>query len=79
MTEALTLWQQILIDVLFPPVGVSLWWLMSRATAYTLQSGNPTQRSLDFIRRSTLVLLVICYCLMFGITAYAHFSRRASK
>jgi hypothetical protein len=65
----------LLLDILFPPVGAALVWLISRRGADLFQGGNPSKRSLAGLKRSFWVQLIFVYCLMFGITGYAYFFR----
>jgi hypothetical protein len=69
---ALPIGQLIALDLLFPPVGAAMWWMMSRTLASVFQGGNVTQRSKKLLNRSFLVVLAAAYLLMFGITAFAY-------
>lgn len=71
---ALPFCQQLLLDVFIPPVGVLVWWLMSRAWAGAVQGGAVSETTRKRQKRGALVLLLAAYILMFGITIYAHFT-----
>ena len=68
---ALPLSQQILLDIVVPPAGTLVWWLMSRGWASAVQGGKVSEATRRRQRRTAIVVLVAVYALMFGITIYA--------
>jgi hypothetical protein len=67
--------QQIMLDVVAPPIVVCLWWLFSRGTALTLQGGRVSERTKKWEKIGFVILLPLLYLTMFGITIYFHFAR----
>jgi len=63
------------LDLVLPPIGTVLLWLLSNGGANVFEDGNPSQSSLSWLRRSFWIQLVPFYRLMFGITGYAYFFR----
>lgn len=72
---ALPLSQQIILVVVFPPIGAALVWLLSRGAANVFENDNPSKGSLSWLRRSFWVQLAILYCLGFGMLMYVHLFR----
>ncbi len=72
---ALPLAQQILLDLLVPPVGTLVWWRMSRRWATLVQGGVVSETTRKRQKKVALVLLAIVYVLMFSITIYGQFVR----
>lgn len=68
--------EQILYDIIIPPVGAAIWWLMSRGWAGTLQGGTVSETTKRRQRIEFFALLVGVYVLMFSITIYGYFSRK---
>lgn len=66
----MTITQQVLLDVVAPPVGASLWWLMSRGWAGAVQGSNVSETTRKRQRRLFWVVLGMLYLLMFGTTLY---------
>jgi hypothetical protein len=69
---ALPLSLQILLDFFFPPAGSANFWLLSRGWLNVVQGGQPSERSLVWLRRSCWILLIGAYCLVFGIIGQVH-------
>ena len=69
---ALPLSQQIILDLLFPPVGAAMWWVLSTGWATIVQGGKISDRTRRLRKRMFWALLAGAYVLMFGITLYAH-------
>jgi hypothetical protein len=67
---AIPLGQMILLDILVPPIGACLWWLMVRGWAGFVQLGRPSETTTRRQRWEFWALLIAAYLLMFGITAY---------
>ena len=68
----LPLSQQIILDLLFPPVGAGIWWLMSTGWAMLMQGGKISDRTKIFRKRLFWALLAAAYALMFGVTFYTY-------
>lgn len=68
---ALPVYQQILLDVLFPPVGAYLWSVMARGWAGLIRKGTITVKTSLRQKREFWIILVAGYLIMFGITIYA--------
>jgi hypothetical protein len=62
--------EQILVDLLVPPIGACFWWAMARGWAMTVQSGNVSEATRKRQRREFLIIMALVYLLMFGITLY---------
>ena len=65
---ALPIQQQILVDLIAPPVGALLWKLMARGRATA-----PDEDASETLRRRSnefWAVLIVGYLLMFGITLY---------
>jgi len=71
---ALPLSDQLLFDVLIPPAGTVVWWLMSRAWASAVQGGKVSETTRKRQRKEAIVLLLAAYILMFSVTIYARFT-----
>jgi ABC-type molybdate transport system permease subunit len=68
---ALPLWQQIILDLIAPPVITGLWLLLSRGWSGVLgTTDNKVVRS--WRKPAALAILVACYLVMFGITLIAY-------
>src|SRR5690348_15186610 len=76
-TEApvLSLEQQLFLDLLFPPVGASVWWLMSTGWAMVMQGGKISERTKAFRKTLFWALLVGAYALMFAVTVYSRLTK----
>jgi ABC-type molybdate transport system permease subunit len=69
---ALPLGQQIVLGLIAPPVITGLWWLLSRGwNGFLGTTDDEVVRS--WRKPATLAILVVCYVLMFCITAIAYF------
>ena len=68
---ALPLSQQLALDIIIPPAGSLLGWLMSRAWASVVQGRAASETTRKRQKKEALVLLIAVYVLMFGITIYA--------
>jgi len=67
---ALPIAQQIMLDVLAPPVLTGLWWLFSRGWAGAVQGGNVSEMTKARQGKGVWVVLGMLYLIMFGATAY---------
>jgi hypothetical protein len=67
---ALPISQIILLDILIPPVGTCLWWLMARGWAGLVQLRNPSETTKKRQRVEFFAILMSAYVLMFAITVY---------
>lgn len=68
---ALPLSQQIVLDLLLPPVAAALWWVVSTGWARLAQGGRISEKTKIVRRKMFWILLAGAYALMFGITIYA--------
>ena len=71
----MSLFEQLLLDLIAPPVGVCLWWLMSRGTATVFQGGKVSEMTKRREKFEFFALLGLGYAIMFGITIYFHLVR----
>jgi hypothetical protein len=62
--------QQILLDIIVPPVVAGLWWLMSRGWAGIVQAGTVSETTKTRQHKLFWVVLMVFYLLAFGTTAY---------
>lgn len=62
--------EQIMFDVIIPPVGAVLWWMMSRGWARSVQRGEISEQTRRRQKTEFWVILCLAYLLMFGITLY---------
>ena len=69
---ALPLSEQIMLDIIAPPIGTCLWWIMSASTSAVLQGGTISERTKNWLRKGFWIVLGISYTLMFGVTAFYH-------
>lgn len=64
-------WEGLLFMLAFPPVGATLWWLMSRGWAATVQGGTITASTRKRQQILFWVLLVAAYAVEFvGVMAH---------
>ena len=75
MRVPLPVGQQILLDVLVPPVGACLWWLKARNWAMTVQSGKVSSTTIKRQKLEFWIVLFLGYLMTFGMTIYAWFIR----
>ena len=68
--------EQILYDLILPPIGAVLWWLMSRGLATTVQGRTVSEETKRRQKFEFVVVLIGVYLIMFSITIFAYFSRR---
>jgi len=68
---ALPMAQQILLDIVAPPILAVIWWLKSRSWAQTVQGENVSERTKARQKKEFWILLAVVYLLMFGTTFYA--------
>lgn len=66
-------YQQILLDIVAPPIGAIIWMILSRGWAGVVQMGNVSKMTKDRQRVEFWVVLFALYVIMFGITLYHHF------
>jgi hypothetical protein len=67
--------EQIMLDLVVPPVGAAIWWLMARGWAGAVQGNTLSQRTKVRQKWEFWILLFVAYLLMFGITAYGCLKR----
>jgi hypothetical protein len=69
---ALPLGQQIAIALFAPPIITAVWWLLSGGWSGLM--GTTQSDVVKSWRKPALwTVLIVCYVLMFGITAFAYF------
>jgi hypothetical protein len=66
---ALPLYEQILFDVLIPPAGTAVWWLMSRGWSSAMGTTD-SHAVRGWTQSGFWILLCAAYILMFSITIY---------
>ena len=71
----LPLIQQILLDVVVPPIGATFVWLRARGWATTVQGGSVSEKTKRRQKIEFWLLLFAAYVLMFGITLYGLLTR----
>jgi hypothetical protein len=62
--------QQILVDLIAPPVGVLLWRLVTRGLAGPASAGQASEEVRRRQSREFWAILIVGYLLMFSITLY---------
>ena len=62
--------QQILLDIVIPPIGTCIWWLMARGWAGFVQTRNVSDKTKSRQRREFWIIMLATYLIMFGITIY---------
>jgi len=67
--------EQILYDIILPPVGAAIWWLMSRGWAGSVQGGSVSDTTKQRQKTEFIVILIATYVLMFSITIYGCMTR----
>ncbi len=70
---ALPIAQQILLDIVAPPIGAGLWWLMSRGWAHSIQGVDVSEMTKSRQSKGFWIVLGVSYLIMFSVTAYAYF------
>ena len=75
-SQALPLWQIICLDLVVPPVGTALWWLMSRGFASAVQGGAATSSTKRRQRMEFWILLISTYAVAFAVTVWGLSSGR---
>ena len=67
---AIPISQMILLDILVPPIGTCVWWLMAHGWAGLVQLGRPSETTRKRQKWEFWTILTAAYVLMFGITLY---------
>jgi hypothetical protein len=70
---SLPLSTQVLLDLIGPPIGAGLWWLLSRGWAVTVQRGEISERTRRRQVYGFWVVMGVSYVVMIAITAYGYF------
>jgi hypothetical protein len=70
MRTPLPLSQQIFLDLVAPPLGTCIWWLMARGWAGFVQAGRVSDRTQRRQRWEFWAIMFAGYVVMFGITIY---------
>jgi hypothetical protein len=71
---ALPIAQQILLDIVAPPVLTGFWWLSSRGLARSLQGEEISEATKFRQSRGFWIALGMLYLIMFGGTTYFNLS-----
>lgn len=70
----MTFAEKLLMDAALPPALAAFVWMAGTGWSAMLYSGNIPESAKRLGRVFTLVVLVVCWLAMFGITLYAHFT-----
>ena len=70
---SLPLFEQVLIDLIGPPVGAAIWWFLSRSWALTVQGASISKLTRRRQMRGFWLVLSMSYLLMISITIYGYF------
>lgn len=68
---ALPISQQILLDLIAPPVLAAVWRFKASGWARAVQGGKVSEETRDRQRMEFWVVLILSYLVMFGVTLYA--------
>ncbi len=71
---SLPLANQILIDLIGPPVGACCWWLLSRGWGATVQGGKVSEQTRVRQVHGFWWVMAVSYVVMITITAYGYLS-----
>jgi hypothetical protein len=71
---ALPLSEQIILDIIAPPIITGVWWIMARGWAASVQGGSASETTKKRQKWEFLAILLIIYVLAIGITIYGQFS-----
>ncbi len=66
--------EQVMYDIIIPPIGAAIWWLMSRGWTTAL-STNDSEAVRGWTKSGFWMLLLAAYVLMFSITIYGCMTR----
>jgi hypothetical protein len=72
MNAGLPLYQQMLLDIVGPPILTGIWWLLAGGLAPS--KNRVVQNSTD--RTAFLTILLLTYFVAISITIYAHYVHR---
>ncbi len=67
---ALPLPQQVLLDLIAPPIVAAAWFVLSRVRAGAIRGGSVTASTKERQKLAFWALLCVGYLVMFGITIY---------
>ena len=67
--------KQFLLDLIVAPVIACVWWLFSRGWAFGVQAGQVSDQTRKRQKVGFVIVLILLYVLMFGITFYKNFIR----
>jgi hypothetical protein len=67
---ALPITQQILLDIVAPPVLTVFWWLSSRGWARSIQGEEISEATKSRQKKGFWIVLGMLYLIMFSATAY---------
>jgi hypothetical protein len=71
---SLPLFEQVLIDLVGPPIGAGLFWLLSRGWAVKVQGGSVSDRTRARQIRGFWLVMGVSYLFMIAITVYGYLS-----
>ncbi len=74
LSYKMSLMQQLLLDLLAPPVLAGLWWLGSRGWASAVQGAQVSNQTRSRQKVGFVVVVTALYLLMFGTTIYLRFA-----
>jgi hypothetical protein len=69
---SLPIGQMIALDIVGPPIGTCIWWLIARGWAGAVQGQSVSRTTRKRQKWEFWVILVVAYLLMFGITLYGY-------
>ena len=69
----MSLTQQLLLDLVVPPILTCLWWLLSRGTSTAFEGTQVSEGTKKIQNKGMFVILAITYVTMFGVTIYSNF------
>jgi hypothetical protein len=77
--DALPLYQQLLLDLIAPPIVAGLWWAFSRAWAIAVQGQPISVKTRTRQARLFWIALIIFYLTMISVTAFANLTARETS
>jgi hypothetical protein len=61
---------ELILDLIGPPIVAAIWWLMSRGWAFGVQGGEVSERTRTRQKRRFVAVLIVLYCVSFGTSLY---------
>ena len=71
---AAPLWNQLVTDLLAPPVLAVLWWILSRGWAASVQGGSISQTTRRRQAVGFWLVLALAFAAMISVTLYGYFT-----